>query len=180
VILRVAAINPRQDGDLIKNPWLEPIHLHSHHFVGVRQAVRLEVHLMVQMRNKRMLSILLGTGIALAIGGGAYAFTASNTVPATTVGAGAGAVSGFTVTNLHYALNATTPANIDSLTFTIAPAVPSTGSGKVIIAAALSTGGPTNYTCTTDTAGTTVTCPTIVPTQLTAALLTGVTVVAAQ
>jgi hypothetical protein len=66
------------------------------------------------------------------------------------------------------------------LTFTISPAVPSTGSGKVIIAAALSTGGPTNYTCTTDTAGTNVTCATILPTQLTAALLTGVTVVAAQ
>ena len=108
---------------------------------------------MVQMRNKRMVSVLVGCGIALAIGGGAYAFTASNTVPATTVGAGAGAVSGFTVTNLHYTLDATTPANIDSLTFTISPAVPSTGSGKVIISAALSTGGPTNYTCTTDTGG---------------------------
>ena len=98
---------------------------------------------MVQMRNKRIVSVLVGCGIALAIGGGAYAFTASNTVPATTVGAGAGAVSGYTVTNLHYTLDATTPANIDSLTFTISPAVPSTGSGKVIIAAALSTGGPT-------------------------------------
>ncbi len=107
---------------------------------------------MVQMRNKRTLSIVAACGIALAIGGGAYAFTASNTVPATTAGAGAGAVSGYTVTNLHYALDATTPANIDSLTFTINPAVPSTGSGKVIISAALSTGGPTNYTCTTDSA----------------------------
>jgi hypothetical protein len=165
---------------LIKNPQLMPIGLYSHHFVGVGQAVRLEVHHMVQMRSRRLVPVLVACGIALAIGGGAYAFTASNTVPATTVGAGAGAVSGFTVTNLHYSLDATTPANIDSLTFTIAPAVPSTGSGKVIIAAALSTGGPTNYTCTTDTAGTTVTCPTITPTQLTAALLTGVTVVAAQ
>jgi hypothetical protein len=135
---------------------------------------------MVQMRNKRMVSILVAGGIALAIGGGAYAFTASNTVPATTAGAGSGAVTGYTVTNLHYALDATTPANIDSLTFTISPAVPSTGSGKVIISAALSTGGPTNYTCTTDTGGTNVTCATILPTQLTAALLTGVTVVAAQ
>src|SRR3984885_4578570 len=168
------------NGHLIKNPRLLPIVLHSHHFVGVGQAVRLEVHHMVQMRSRRLVPVLVACGIALAIGGGAYAFTASNTVPATTVGAGAGAVSGFTVTNLHYSLNATTPANIDSLTFTIAPAVPSTGSGKVIIAAALSTGGPTNYTCTTDTGGTNVTCATILPTQLTAALLTGVTVVAAQ
>jgi hypothetical protein len=130
------------------------------------------------MNQKRKISIIAGIGIALAIGGGAYAFTASNTVPATT--AGAGAVSGYTITNLHYVLNSTTPANIDSLTFTIAPAVPSTGSGKVTIAAALSTGGPTNYTCTTDTTGSSVTCPTTTPTQLTATLLTGVTVVAAQ
>ncbi|HUY86793.1 MAG TPA: hypothetical protein VMU77_06730 [Acidimicrobiales bacterium] len=90
-----------------------------------------------------------------------------------------GVVSGYTVTSLHYQLDKTTPANIDSLTFTISPAVPSSGSGKVVIAAALSTGGPTNYTCTTDSGGTNVTCATLTP-QLTAALLTGVTVVAAQ
>ncbi len=127
----------------------------------------------------RKVAVVVGVLAALAIGGGAYAFTASNTVPATTVGAGSGAVSGFTVTNLHYNLNTATPANVDSLTFTISPVVPSTSSGKVVIAAALSTGGPTNYTCTSDTAGSTVTCATTSP-QLTAALLTGVTVVAAQ
>lgn len=38
-----------------------------------------------------------------ALGGGAaYAFTASNTVPATNAGEGAGAVSGFTVSNISY------------------------------------------------------------------------------
>jgi hypothetical protein len=117
--------------------------------------------------------------VAMAIGGGAYAFTASNTVPASTAGAGTGAVSGYTVAALHYGLDATTPANIDSLTFTISPAVPSTGTGKVVISAALSTGGPNTYTCTTDTGGTNVTCPTTTPVQLTATLLTGVTVIAA-
>jgi hypothetical protein len=131
------------------------------------------------MRGKKRWSIILGVAIALAIGGGAYAFTASNTVPATTAGAGSGVVSGYTVTNLHYSLNATAPGNIDSLTFTINPLVPSTSSGKVIISAALSTGGPTTYTCTTDTTGATVTCATTSP-QLTAALIMGVTVVAAQ
>jgi hypothetical protein len=132
------------------------------------------------MRNRRTLAAIVGVIAALAIGAGAYAFTASNTVPASTAGAGAGAVSGYTVTNLHYNLDATTPGNIDSLTFTISPAVPNSGSGKVVISAALSTGGPTNYTCTTDvTTGTTVTCATVSP-QLTAALVTGITVVAAQ
>jgi hypothetical protein len=123
--------------------------------------------------------IVVATISAVAIGGGIYAFTATNTVPNTTAGAGSGAVSGYTVTNLHYNLNATTPANIDSLTFTISPAVPSTSTGKVVIQAALSTGGPTSYTCTTDATGATVTCPTASP-QLTAATLIGVTVVAAQ
>jgi hypothetical protein len=131
------------------------------------------------MFRNRASKIAVAVVAALAIGGGAYAFTASNTVPASTAGAGSGAVSGYTVTNLHYALDATTPSNIDSLTFTISPVVPSTGTGKVVISAALSTGGPTNYTCTTDSAGSSVTCATISP-QLTAALLTGVTVVAAQ
>jgi len=131
------------------------------------------------MRNRKKMVIGFAVIAVLVIAGSAYAFTASNTVPATTAGAGAGSVSGFTVTNLHYALNATTPTNVDSLTFTISPAVPSTSSGKVIVSAALSTGGPNTYTCTTDTAGTSVTCATTSP-QLTAALLTGVTVVAAQ
>jgi hypothetical protein len=131
------------------------------------------------MRHSRKLAIIIGTGAALAIGGGAYAFTSSNTVPSSIAGAGAGAVSGFTVTNLHYVLDTTTPSNIDSLTFTISPVVPNTGSGKVVIAAALSTGGPTNYNCTTDVTGALVTCLTTSP-QLTATLLTGVTVVAAQ
>jgi hypothetical protein len=129
--------------------------------------------------NKRSLRIGIAVLASMAIAGGAYAFTASNTVPASTAGAGAGAVSGYTVSGLHYALNATTPANIDSLTFTVSPSIPSTGTGKVIVSAVLSTGGPSVYTCTTNTAGDTVTCPTTSP-QLTAALLTSVTVVAAQ
>jgi hypothetical protein len=123
--------------------------------------------------------ILVATVVIALIGGGVYAFTASNTVPATTAGSGAGVVSGYTITNIHYALDATTPSNIDSVTFTISPVVPSTGTGKVVIAAALSTGGPTNYTCTTDSTGATVTCATTTP-QLTATLLTGITIVAAQ
>jgi hypothetical protein len=129
--------------------------------------------------NTRSLRIGIAVLASMAVAGGAYAFTASNTVPASTAGAGAGAVSGYTVSNLHYGLNAATPTNIDSLTFTVSPVIPSTGTGKVIVSAVLSTGGPSVYTCTTNTAGDTVTCPTTSP-QLTAALLTSVTVVAAQ
>lgn len=131
------------------------------------------------MNRRRYITVILAFAAALAIGGGAYAFTASNTVPDSNVGAGSNTVSGYTVAGLHYVLDATTPGNIDSMTFTISPAIPSTGSGKVVVSAALSTGGPDTYTCTTDTGGTNVTCTTTSP-QLTAALLTGVTVVAAQ
>jgi hypothetical protein len=131
------------------------------------------------MFRSRASKIAIASGVAVLIAAGAYAFTSSNTVPASTAGAGSGSVSGFTVTNLHYVLDATTPSNIDSLTFTIAPAVVTTGTGVVTISAALSTGGPNNYTCSANAAGTTVTCITTSP-QLTATLLTGVTVVAAQ
>ena len=130
------------------------------------------------MRHSRA-RILLATFVALAIGGGAYAFTSSNTVPSTVAGAGAASVSGFTVTNLHYNLDATTPTNVDSLTFAITPAVPNTGTGKVLVQVALTTGGPNNYSCTTDTGGTNVTCSTTSP-ALTAGAVTGVTVIAAQ
>ena len=131
------------------------------------------------MRYRSPITIIAAVGIGLLIAGGAYAFTASNTVPNATVGAGTGAVSGYTITAMHYSLDATTPTNIDSVSFTISPVVPSTSSGKVVISAALSTGGPNSYTCTTDTTGASVTCATTTP-QLTAALLTGITVVAAQ
>jgi hypothetical protein len=125
------------------------------------------------------LRFLVGIVASLAIAGGAYAFTASNTVPTSNVGAGSGTVSGYAVTNLHYALNSTTPSNIDSLTFTVSPVIPSTSTGKVTVSAALTTGGPNTYTCTTNTAGDTVTCATTSP-QLTADKLSSVTVVAAQ
>ena len=133
-----------------------------------------------KMRNRKRWAIVAASAVlAVAIGGGAYAFTASNTVPATTAGAGSAVVSGYTVTNIHYGLNTTAPLNIDSLTFSISPSVPSTSGGKVTIQAALSTGGPTAYTCSTDTTGATATCATVTP-QLTTAHLVGITVVAAQ
>ena len=131
------------------------------------------------LRHVSQAKMLVALIAVLIVGGGVYAFTASNTVPATTAGSGSGVVSGYTITNVHYTLNATTPGNIDAVSFTISPAVPNTGSGKVVMQAALSTGGPNTYPCTTDAPGTTATCATT-STQLTSALLNGVTVIAAQ
>ena len=67
-------------------------------------------------------------------------------------GDGIGAVSGYTISAVHYNLNATNPANIDSVTFTlnVAPVAGSTIKIKLVNA------GTTWYTCTN--AGTAVTC----------------------
>ena len=123
--------------------------------------------------------ILIAIGIAAIIGTGAYAFTASNTVANSTAGSGVGTVSGYTVSGIHYTLNSSTPGNIDSLTFTVAPVIPSSGTGKVVVQAALTSGGPTSYTCSSNSTGETVTCATTSP-QLTADKLTSLTVIAAQ
>ena len=110
---------------------------------------------------------------------GAYAFTSSNTVPQSNVGAGSGTVSGYTVSNVHYSLNATTPTNVDSLTFNVSPVIPSTGTGTVVISIDLTAGGSTRYTCTRNSTGDMVTCTTTSP-QLVADNVVRLTVVAAQ
>lgn len=123
--------------------------------------------------------VVVAGATAATVAGGAYAFTASNTVPNSTAGAGSATVSGYTVTNLHYSLDAASPTNIDSLTFNVSPVIPNTGTGKVVVSAALTAGGPNGYACTSNTAGDTVTCATTSP-QLTADKLASLTVVAAQ
>ena len=134
------------------------------------------------MRKRRMtrgFTVALVVGMTLLTGLGAYAFTAANTVPQSNVGAGSGTVSGYTVSNVHYNLNATTSTNVDSLTFTVSPVIPSTGSGTVVISVDLVSGGSTRYTCTRNAAGDTVTCATTSP-QLAADNISKLTVVAAQ
>jgi len=108
--------------------------------------------------------------LALSIGAGVYAYAATNTVPGSTAGSGSGAISGYTISNIAYTLNATTPTNLDQVAFTIAPAAATTV--KVQLAAAGSW-----YSCT-NTAGS-VTCSTTSP-QATAVAATQLTVVAAQ
>ena len=108
--------------------------------------------------------------LAIGIASGVYAFAAANTVPNSTAGAGSGTISGYTVTNVAYTLNTTTPTNLDQVAFTIAPTTASTL--KVQLAAAGAW-----YTCA-NAAGS-VTCNTTSP-QATAAAATQLTVVAAQ
>jgi hypothetical protein len=114
--------------------------------------------------------ILVVAMLAIAVASGVYAYAATNTVPNSTAGAGSGTISGYTVTNVAYTLNTTTPTNLDQVAFTIAPTTASTL--KVQLAAAGSW-----YSCT-NAAGS-VTCNTTSP-QATAAAATQLTVVAAQ
>jgi hypothetical protein len=64
-------------------------------------------------------------GGALAIAGGGFAFMASNTVAASNAGVGSGAISGYSVTNISYALvtNALVPGGtyIQQVNFTLTP-----------------------------------------------------------
>jgi len=100
---------------------------------------------------------------------GAYVFTASNTVPNTNAGSGSGTISGYTISNVAYNLNGTDPENIDTVTFTIAPA--SAGTVKIQVV-----NGGTWYSCT-NTAGS-VSCDTTAGTQATVAPADKLTVVA--
>jgi len=97
--------------------------------------------------------------VLLVVGGlvaGTYALTAANTVPASKAGDGSGVVSGYVLSSIHYDLNATNPANIDQITFTLdsAPVAGST------IRAQLAAAGSW-YSCTN--VGAAVTCATTAP-----------------
>lgn len=71
---------------------------------------------MFNFRSSKMFVVVL---MALVFATAAFAFAATNTVPGTYAGEGAGTVSGYTVTNVVYNLNAATASNIDSVTFTL-------------------------------------------------------------
>jgi hypothetical protein len=122
-----------------------------------------------QNRFRRRAVVAAGALVAvLSVSG--YAFTATNTVPNAALGQGSNTISGYTVTSVAYNLNASTPTNLDSVSFTISPATAT--SVKIQLVAAGSW-----YTCT-NTAGA-VSCPTTSP-QATAATATGLNVVASQ
>ncbi len=76
----------------------------------------------------------------------AYAFAAANVVPETGAGDGANTISGYNVTNVTYALNAVNPANLDTVSFALAPTA---GAGPATtVKVQLVTGGAW-FNCTT-------------------------------
>lgn len=90
-------------------------------------------------------------------------FAAANTVDSSNAGDGQAAISGYTVTNVHYTLDATTPTNVNSVSFTLSPALPTGGAtrlslngGTTWLAAGACT-GTTNVTCSATVAVTALT-----------------------
>lgn len=71
---------------------------------------------MFNFRSSKMFFVVL---MVLVFATAAFAFAATNTVPASYAGEGASVTSGYTVTNVVYNLNGTTPSNIDSVAFTL-------------------------------------------------------------
>ena len=55
--------------------------------------------------------------LAVAVMAAAYGFAATNTVPDTRAGDGAGTINGYTVSNVVYTLNASNPQQLDRVEF---------------------------------------------------------------
>jgi hypothetical protein len=92
----------------------------------------------------------MALAVAVTLGVATYAFTATNTVPTSYAGSGSGSISGYTVSNVQYQLDAANPANIDGVTFTL-DASATVAKAKVVAATATYTNctiaGGVNVTC---------------------------------
>ncbi len=80
------------------------------------------------LRSGRRLAVLAVFAIVAV---SALGFAAQNTVPDSRAGDGDGAISGFTVSAIHYGLDATDPSVIDTVEFTLDPAPATAATVKV-------------------------------------------------
>jgi hypothetical protein len=69
-------------------------------------------------RNRKILVAAVAFG-ALAVAAGGSAFTASNTVPATTLGQGSGNVTGAVATSINYTLDAVDQSTVVGVHFVV-------------------------------------------------------------
>lgn len=101
--------------------------------------------------------------LVLVLSMATYAYAAANSLTESGAGDGTQAISGYTVSNIHYVLDSTNPSNISAVTFSLAPTAGAGPATSVVAQVAPSTAWST---CTL-TSGT-WSCP-----------LTGVTALAA-
>lgn len=121
---------------------------------------------------RRVIILFSVAGVAAAVAAAVFAFTASNTVPASKAGEGTGTITGYVVDTVHYTLNAADPSKVNSVTFNLDTVPVAGGTIKAQLAPAGSW-----YTCTN--AGVTVTCVTTSP-QATTNTASQLTVTVAQ
>jgi hypothetical protein len=105
----------------------------------------------LRSRVVRLGAVLL---LAVAVMAAAYGFAATNTVPDTRAGDGAGNISGYTVCHVQYTLNDTNPQNLDKVEFTLhdtgatCPGTPSWSPAPAsAVRVKLTQGGNTWYSC---------------------------------
>ena len=83
-----------------------------------------------------------------------YGFAASNNVDPSNAGDGQAAISGYAVTNVHYALDSANPSTVSQVSFTLSPALPTGGATRISLDGGTSwladgvCTGATNVTCT--------------------------------
>ncbi len=88
--------------------------------------------------------------LALVLAAAVYGFAAANIVPASSVGDGSGAISGYTISGIVYTLNSDgNPADIDAVGFTLSATATS---------AYVSFDGGTSWTSCAIAGGTSVSC----------------------
>ena len=104
-------------------------------------------------RSSKFFVVLL---IVLVFATAAFAFAASNTVPASFAGEGASVTSGYTVSNVAYNLNATTPSNIDSVSFTLNAAAGNVKVRLITTGSYVNCTNPSGFNWSCTTAGVTV------------------------
>jgi hypothetical protein len=119
------------------------------------------------------LPVLMAGLVATTVAMSTFAYAAANVTPATKVGDGSGAITGYTLSAIVYTLNGTDPTLVDEVAFTLNSAPPA-GS---VIKAKLVAAGTDWYVCANVAAA--VTCDTTVP-QATAASVDQLRVVVAQ
>lgn len=105
----------------------------------------------------RKLRYVLAALLAVIVAAGAYAFTASNTVPGSNAGSGSGTISGYTVSGITYTPDATDPTKLSAVKFTL-------DKSATTVKAQVDTVAGTWYSCSLVT-GTTWTCDTTTPTE---------------
>ena len=111
-------------------------------------------------KSTKFFGVIAVAGMIAASGS---AFTATNTVAGSNAGSGTTAISGFDTTDIQYNANEATPTNLDSVTFSVAPAaryvaIKTHDAGEWVTSDDLRLGPDTTNSCTTADAGSTWTC----------------------